>query len=254
MIAVAGDEIFVDPSSIVGSIGVVSASFGFQDMIKKIGVERRVHTSRQEQGHARSLPAGKESRCGQAEGDPVADPRRLHRHGQATPRYKLADKPDLFTGAFWAGIKAKELGLVDDIGDMRSVLKTRYGPKTRMRLISPPRGLFGRRLGVFGASAPNLPLRRGRIGRGRRRASVVGPVRIVNGWQAFAGRERLTNAATTVFSRHRRCRLDWLQGVLLREAERVHRRVRRAEEEARTRAQGTLVQDPDTGEYRLRRD
>ena len=65
---------------------------------------------------------------------------------------KLKDDPDLFTGLFWTGKRGLELGLVDSLGDMREVLKGRYGPKTELRLISPPRGLFGRRLGVFGSS------------------------------------------------------------------------------------------------------
>ena len=57
---------------------------------------------------------------------------------------KLKDDPDLFTGLFWTGKKGLELGLVDALGDMRSVLKDRFGPKTRLQLITPPRGLFGR--------------------------------------------------------------------------------------------------------------
>lgn len=156
MIAVAGDEIFVDPSSIVGSIGVVSASFGFQDMIKKIGVERRVHTAGKNKVTLDPFQPEKKADIDKLKAIQL----QIHdvfidlvkgRRGD-----KLADDPNLFTGAFWAGEKAKELGLVDDIGDMRTVLKTRFGPKTRMRLISQPRGLFGRRLGVFGSSATEV--------------------------------------------------------------------------------------------------
>ena len=156
MIAVAGDEIFVDPSSIVGSIGVVSASFGFQEMIRKMGVERRVHTAGKNKATLDPFQPEKK-----ADVDKLKKIQ-LHIHDVFINLVKerrgtrLADDPDLFTGAFWAGEKAKELGLVDDIGDMRSVLKTRYGPKTRMRLITPPRGLFGRRLGIFGASAIDI--------------------------------------------------------------------------------------------------
>lgn len=153
MIAVAGDEIWADPSSIVGSIGVVSASFGFTGLIEKIGVERRVHTSGdnkavldpfrpekpedierlkslQAEIHETFIALVKERRAG-----------------------RLADDPDLFTGLFWTGLRGEALGLVDGIGDMRSVLKRKFGPKTRMRLVSPPRSLFSRRLGLFGVSA-----------------------------------------------------------------------------------------------------
>lgn len=161
MIAVAGDEIIADPSSIVGSIGVVSASFGFTELMKKLGVERRVHT------------AGKNK----AVLDPFKPERKedverlktlqLEVHDtfidlvKARRGVKLKDDPDLFTGLFWSGKKGLELGLVDALGDMRTFLKQRYGEKTQLRLITPPRGLFGRRLGLFGSrnggfSAPDI--------------------------------------------------------------------------------------------------
>ncbi|HUN13385.1 MAG TPA: S49 family peptidase, partial [Rhabdaerophilum sp.] len=57
-----------------------------------------------------------------------------------------------FTGLFWTGKRGVELGLVDGLGDMRAYLKARFGPKTRLRLVSAPRGLFGRRLGLFGSA------------------------------------------------------------------------------------------------------
>jgi signal peptide peptidase SppA len=150
MIAVAGDEIFADPSSIVGSIGVVSASFGFTELISKIGVERRVHT------------AGKNK----AVLDPFRPERKedverlkalqLDVHDtfidlvKSRRGAKLKDDPDLFTGLFWSGKRGLELGLIDGLGDMRTVLKDRYGAKTRLKLITVPRGLFGRKFNLFG--------------------------------------------------------------------------------------------------------
>ncbi|MFZ2100113.1 MAG: S49 family peptidase [Oricola sp.] len=145
MIAVAGDEIIADPSSIVGSIGVISAGFGFVEAIKKLGVQRRVYTA----GENKSLldpfqPEKAEDierlKSLQLEIHKVFIDLVKQRRGA-----KLADDPELFTGAFWAGEKAKELGLVDHIGDMRSFLKMRYGKKTELRLIQPQRNLFGRR-------------------------------------------------------------------------------------------------------------
>ena len=70
---------------------------------------------------------------------------------------KLKDDPDLFTGLFWTGKKGLELGLVDALSDMRTVLKTRFGAKTQLRLVTAPRGLFGR-IGLFGSSfsAPDI--------------------------------------------------------------------------------------------------
>ena len=157
MIAVAGDEIVADPSSIVGSIGVISAGFGFTELIKKIGVDRRVYTA----GANKSVldpfqPEKKEdiARLKALQLDVHETFIELVKERRAG---KLADNPDLFTGQFWTGKAGRELGLVDDLGDMRSFLKQRYGEKTRLRLISPPRGFFGRRLGLFGSGGDDMP-------------------------------------------------------------------------------------------------
>lgn len=156
MIAVAGDEIIADPSSVVGSIGVVSAGFGFQDLIKKIGVERRVHTAGQNKAILDPFQPEKP--------DDVARLKDLQLEIHQTfidlvkqrRGLKLKDDPDLFTGMFWTGLKGVELGLIDALGDMRSFLKQRYGEKTRLQLITLPRGFFGRKLGVFGSQAPDI--------------------------------------------------------------------------------------------------
>ncbi|HEV7254808.1 MAG TPA: S49 family peptidase [Mesorhizobium sp.] len=155
MIALAGDEIIADPSSIVGSIGVVSASFGFPELLRKLGVERRVHTS----GRNKSVldPFQEEKpedverlKALQQEVHETFIDLVKERRGQ-----KLADDADLFTGLFWTGRRALALGLIDGIGDMRAVLKGRFGPKTRLRLVTPPRSIFARRLGPFGITAPD---------------------------------------------------------------------------------------------------
>ena len=144
MIALAGDEIIADPSSIVGSIGVVSASFGFPELLKKIGVERRVHTAGQNKSVLDPFRPEKPEdverlKALQLEVHETFIDMVKERRGP-----KLKDDPDLFTGLFWTGGGALELGLVDALGDMRSFLKARYGEKTRLKLISPSRGLFGR--------------------------------------------------------------------------------------------------------------
>lgn len=156
MIAAAGDEVVADPSSIVGSIGVISAGFGFDELIRKIGVERRVYTA----GRNKSIldPFQPEKK------DDVERLKTLQLDVHETfidlvkerREGKLGDHPDLFTGQFWTGRGALDLGLVDALGDMRSFLKKRYGEKTRIRLISQPRGLFGRRLGLFGTSDDDI--------------------------------------------------------------------------------------------------
>ena len=152
MIALAGDEIIADPSSILGSIGVISASFGFHEMIGKIGVERRVYTAGRNKMTLDPFQPEKPEeierlKALQLEIHKVFIDMVKERRGA-----RLADDPDLFTGAFWTGGRSVELGLADQLGDMRSVLKQRYGADTRLKLIAQQRGLFGRRLPFFAQS------------------------------------------------------------------------------------------------------
>lgn len=156
MIAVAGDEIIADPSSIVGSIGVVSSSFGFPELLKKIGVERRVYTAGKNKATLDPFQPEKEEDVERLKKLQVEVHETFIDLVKERRGSRLKDDPDLFTGLFWSGKRSLELGLVDALGDMRTVLKDRYGPKTELRLITPPRGLFGRRLGMFGSSAPAL--------------------------------------------------------------------------------------------------
>lgn len=144
MIAVAGDEIIADPSSIVGSIGVVSSSFGFVEALKKLGVERRVHTAGKNKAVLDPFrPERKEDvehlKALQLEVHETFINLVKERRGD-----RLKNDPDLFTGMFWGGKTGLALGLVDALGDMRSTLKARYGEKTKLKLIGQPRGLFSR--------------------------------------------------------------------------------------------------------------
>ncbi|MDF1606619.1 S49 family peptidase [Hoeflea sp. YIM 152468] len=145
MIACAGDEIFADPSSVVGSIGVVSAGFGFTGLIDKLGVERRIYTAGENKSvldpfqpeNAEDVARLKELQLDihKVFIDLVKDSRGA----------RLKDDPDMFTGRFWTGIRGADMGLVDGLGDLRSTLRERYGDKVRTRLIAAQRGLFGRR-------------------------------------------------------------------------------------------------------------
>jgi signal peptide peptidase SppA len=148
MIACAGDEIFCDPSSILGSIGVVGGSFGFQDLIKKIGVERRLYTAGE---HKATLdPFLPENP------DDVARLKVIQREIHATfialvkqsrgARLKGSDD-FLFTGEYWAGDTSVTLGLADAIGDLRTILRARYGDKVRTPVVAPPTGLLSGLLG-----------------------------------------------------------------------------------------------------------
>ena len=144
LIALAGDVIIVDPSSVVGSIGVVSAGFGFEKLIEKIGVERRVYTTGESKAMLDPFKPEKESDVQHLKSlqrdvhDMFIDLVRARR-GE-----RLADDPTLFSGAFWSGARGLELGLVDRIGDLRSYLRGRFGDKVRMVLVAPKRGVLAR--------------------------------------------------------------------------------------------------------------
>lgn len=152
MIAIAGDEIIADPSSIVGSIGVVSSSFGFQELIKKIGVERRVYTAGKNKVALDPFQPEKKADVDKLKKLQLEVHQTFIDLVQERRGDRLSDDPDLFTGAFWSGITGLELGLVDGLGDMRSEIKKRYGEDAKMKLVAAPRGLFGRRLGSGGWS------------------------------------------------------------------------------------------------------
>lgn len=154
MIACAGDEIFCDPSSILGSIGVVGATFGLQDFIKKIGVERRVYTAGERKAQLDPfLPE---------DPDDVARIKAIQREIHATfialvkerrsGRLKT-DESNLFSGEYWAGETAILLGLADGIGDVRGTLRARYGDKVRAPVIAAPSGLLAGVLGRRGGGA-----------------------------------------------------------------------------------------------------
>ena len=144
LIALAGDRIIVDRSSIVGSIGVVSAGFGFTGLIEKLGIERRVHTAGENKAMLDPFQPERDSDVEHLKSlqrdvhDMFIDLVRSRRGAL------LSDEPSLFTGAFWSGARGVELGLVDEIGDLRSHLRERFGEKLRLAPIEPKRGLFGR--------------------------------------------------------------------------------------------------------------
>lgn len=144
-LACAADEIIVDPHSIVGSIGVISAGFGFQDLIARIGVERRVHTS----GERKSMldpfrPENTDdverlSRLQAEIHDGFKDWVRQRRAGRLT-----GDEAMLFTGEFWTGRRGVALGLADGLGELRATLQERYGAKVHLPVIAPRRRLLAR--------------------------------------------------------------------------------------------------------------
>jgi len=148
MIACAGDEIFCDPSSILGSIGVVGGSFGFQELIKKAGVERRLYTAGKHKAMLDPfLPENPDdvARVKALQGEIHAIFIALVKQSRGA-RLKATDDV-LFTGEYWAGETSVSLGLADAIGDLRSTLRARYGDKVLTPVIAPATGMLSGLLG-----------------------------------------------------------------------------------------------------------
>ncbi len=128
LIACAGDEIYANSSSIIGSIGVIYSSFGFTELIKKIGVERRVHTAGKNKSTLDPfLDEKKEDieRLKNIQLDLHKDFINVVEESRSSKLQK--SEVELFSGEFWSGRKAKELGLIDDIGNANQVLKKKFG-------------------------------------------------------------------------------------------------------------------------------
>jgi signal peptide peptidase SppA len=153
MIACAADEIVCDPSSIVGSIGVVGGSFGFAKLIDKLGIERRLYTSGDHKAMLDPfLPEKPEDveRLKSVQREIHEGFIELVKRSRGA-RLKGPEKT-VFSGEYWTGSKAIELGLADMIGDLRSTLRARFGENVLTPLISPARGWFGRVQAGVGAA------------------------------------------------------------------------------------------------------
>jgi signal peptide peptidase SppA len=149
MIACAGDEIFADPSSLVGSIGVVSAGFGFDRLIERFGIERRLHTAGENKA---MLDPFRPERPEDVERLKAiqADVHGTFMHLVETRRGARlrGEAGELFSGGVWTGREALALGLIDGLGDIRDVMRQRYGDKVQLRVIAPARSsLLARWLG-----------------------------------------------------------------------------------------------------------
>jgi len=148
LIACAGDEIYANSSSIIGSIGVIYSSFGFKDLIQKIGVQRRVYT------------AGKNK----STLDPFLDEKKedierlkniqleLHKdfinvvEESRGTKLKKETGIELFSGEFWSGRKAKDLGLIDGIGNADQILRKKFGEEVIIKKFEKSKGWLAKRL------------------------------------------------------------------------------------------------------------
>lgn len=163
-LACAADEIHADPSSVVGSIGVISAGFGFPDLLKRIGVERRVHTA----GDSKSMldpfqPEKPEDvvRLRALQDDihgAFRDWVRTRRGARLRPDALDGGESRLFSGEFWTARRALEFGLVDGLGDLHSVLRARFGDTVRTPVMAPRRGWIGSRFGLAPPGPRDAPV------------------------------------------------------------------------------------------------
>lgn len=148
-IACAGDEVYANANSIVGSIGVIAATFGFEELLAKIGVERRVYTAGEKKSFLDPFQPVSEAdvkRLNALQKD-MHDNFKAHVRARRGERLQGTDKK-LFSGEFWTGSEGLKLGLVDGIGDLRSVMRERFGDTVKLRVVQAEKGWLRRRLGM----------------------------------------------------------------------------------------------------------
>ena len=150
-LACAADEIYANGASIVGSIGVISASFGFPEVLAKLGIERRVYSAGDRKAQLDPFLPEDES--------DVRHLKELQKdlHAQfidyvrSRRRDRLkGEEQALFSGDFWSGRQALELGLIDGIADLRGKMREKYGEKVKLRVVAQQKGWLQRRFGLDG--------------------------------------------------------------------------------------------------------
>lgn len=147
-LACAADHIWLDDSSIAGSIGVISASFGLHEFISRHGIERRVHTAGKDKSMLDPFRPERDEDITRLKGLQAQIHDSFIAHVKTRRGERLSEDADIFTGEFWVGQRAVDLGLADGIAHLVPKMKELYGDKTRFAVNGPKRGLFQR----FGAS------------------------------------------------------------------------------------------------------
>jgi signal peptide peptidase SppA len=148
-LACAGDEIYVSKSSIIGSIGVVSSGFGFQDAIGKLGIERRIYTEGKNKSVLDPFQEAKPGDIKLIRGIQKEVHEHFINHVKTRRKGKLTqDDEILFNGEFWAGKNAVDFGLVDGIDDIYSFIKRKFGDKVKIEYMTPKQSWFKKKLGI----------------------------------------------------------------------------------------------------------
>ncbi len=142
-LACAADEIIASSSSVVGSIGVISAGFGFQNLLERFGVERRVYAEGKHKGMLDPFRPAREEDVAVLEAVLKDIRSEFLAHVEERRGSRLEDDRDnIFSAAVWSGRRALELGLIDRLGEMGEVLRERFGDEVRIRDCSPKRRWF----------------------------------------------------------------------------------------------------------------
>ena len=147
LISCAGDEIYANSSSIIGSIGVIYSSFGFTEFIKKIGVDRRVHTAGKNKSTLDPFLEEKKEdieRLKKIQLDLHKDFIEVVEKSRGSKLNR--SETELFSGEFWSGSKAKNLGLIDGIGNVNDILKEKFGEEVIIKKFEKPKGWLSQKL------------------------------------------------------------------------------------------------------------
>ena len=148
LIACSGDEIYANPSSIIGSIGVIYSSFGFKDLIKKIGVQRRVYTAGKNKSTLDPFLDEKEEDIKRLKNIQLE----LHEEfinvveESRGKKLKKDSGVELFSGEFWSGKKSKELGLIDGLGNSEQILREKFGEDVDVKVFEKSKGWLAKKL------------------------------------------------------------------------------------------------------------
>jgi ClpP class serine protease len=157
-LACAADKIYAAETAITGSIGVISASFGFQDFIDKYGIERRIVTSGKDKSFLDPFVSSKPAdvkRLKAIQGE-------LHQSfidwvKQRRGKRLKGDDKTLFEGAFWTSKIARDLGIIDGIADMRTHCKSEFGDDVKFIPFAPNTGLLSTLMGGDSSMQTSLP-------------------------------------------------------------------------------------------------
>ena len=147
-LACAGDEIYVDTNSVLGSIGVISPGFGFVELIKKIGIERRVYTSGKSKSFLDPFKEEKEEDIIRLKNiqEQIHENFITYVKNRRGSKLQNENIDEIFSGLFWVGQKTIDLGLADGIGSIYDIIQKKFGKKAKIKLIDQKKSFIQRRL------------------------------------------------------------------------------------------------------------